>query len=336
MANMRAVVMTQYGGPDVLEIQERPIPQPGPNDLLVAVRAASLNPVDWKIRDGQLKAALRFPFPHILGRDLAGEVVEVGAQVTTFKLGDQVYACVDHDGEGTLAEFAVTNESNAARMPSNLTYEQAAALPVVGLTSWQALVELMKLQAGQKIRVHAGAGGVGTFAVQLAKHRGAYVAATASPKNHELLRELGVDQCIDYHNEDFLEVCKGYDAIFDTLGGKTLRKSIDTVREGGWVVNITDLPDPQTAREMGLPWFVRLGLRFATRKVTSQARARGVNYRMLLMHSDGVTLREIAGLVAQDAIRPVIDSQYQMSAFKEAFEKLETGHARGKVVLKIA
>ena len=336
MANMRAVVMTHYGGREVLDLQERPVPQPGANDLLIAVRAASLNPVDWKIREGKLKAALRFPMPHILGRDLAGEVVEAGPQVTAFKAGDQVYACVEHEGEGTLAEFAVTDAANVAPMPSNLSYEEAASLPLVGLTSWQALVGLMNLQAGQKILVHAGAGGVGTFAVQLAKHRGAYVAATASPHNHGLLTDLGVDRCIDYHSEDFTDVCKGYDAIFDTLGGKTLRKSIDTVREGGWVVNITDLPDPQTAREMGLPWFVRLGLRFATRKVTAQARGRGVNYRMLLMHSDGATLREIAGLVEQGAIRPVIDTEYAMDGYKEAFEKLETGHARGKVVLKMA
>lgn len=332
---MKALVMTGYGGPEVMELRDMAEPEAGPEDLKIDVHAAALNPVDWKIRAGMLKAALRYKMPQIMGNDLSGTVSAVGEKVTKFKVGDEVYARPHHERMGAFAETAVVNEAYAARKPQNLSHVEAASIPLVGLTSWQALVDLMNIESGQKVFIHAGAGGVGTFAIQLAKHRETVVTTTASPKNHDFLRDLGADQVIDYHTEDFTTEPDAYDAVFDTIGGKILRQSFQIVKRGGWVVSIASMPDPITAQEMGIPLPMRLALRFMTRQERGLAKAKDVHYRMLLMQPNGKELGQITELIEANTIKPIIDSTHPLEDYAKAFAHLEDGHARGKIVFAI-
>jgi len=228
---MKALAIRRYKAP--MEMMELPRPEPGPGDLLVRVRAASVNPVDYKIRDGVVKVLIPYSFPLILGNDLAGDVEAVGPGVTKFKVGDAIYSRLDKDRIGAIAEYALVRESAAAKKPARLDYVQAASLPLVGLTAWQALIDLAHLQAGQKVLIHAGSGGVGTFAIQLAKHLRAQVATTASAKNHVLVKSLGADVAIDYKTTRFEEVAKDQDVIFDTQAGDTLLRSFEAVKPGG-------------------------------------------------------------------------------------------------------
>src|SRR6266568_1208344 len=228
---MKALAIRRYRAP--MEIMELPRPEPGPSDLLVRVRAASVNPVDYKIRDGVMKVLIPYSFPLILGSELAGDVEAVGSGVTKFKVGEAIYSRLDKDRIGAIAEYALVRESAAAKKPARLDYVQAASLPLVGLTAWQALIDLAHLQAGQKVLIHAGSGGVGTFAIQLAKHLRAQVATTASAKNHVLVKSLGADVAIDYKTTRFEEVAKDQDVIFDTQAGDTLLRSFEAVKPGG-------------------------------------------------------------------------------------------------------
>jgi NADPH:quinone reductase-like Zn-dependent oxidoreductase len=330
---MKAITMSKYGGPDVMSLEAMPKPKPGPDDILIQVHAAGLNPVDWKIRKGDLKAVLSFDMPMIMGNELSGVVEAVGTKVSAFKPGDEVYTRVDNEHASAFAEFSVVDHSLVALKPKNISFDEAAGIPLAGLTAWQSLFDRMQLKSGQKILVHAGAGGVGTLAIQFAKHAGAFVATTASTCNHDMLKELGVDLCIDYNEQDFIEVVKDYDAVLDCMGGKVLERSIGCVKPGGWVVNLAGLPDPITAKEMGIPTVFRFFLSLMTRKVVNAAKRAGVNYRFLALEPRGDQLKEIAQLIEAGAVKPVVDSVHSFDRYADAFTHLEDGHAHGKIIL---
>jgi alcohol dehydrogenase len=316
-------------------VRELPEPAVGPKDVLVEVKAASVNPVDFKIRDGKLAQILDLKFPLILGNDLSGVVKQVGSAVTRFKAGDEVWARLEKNRGGAWAERCALDESVVSKKPSKLSFVEAASLPLVGLTAWQAL-ELMELKAGQRLLVHAGAGGVGTVAIQLAKARGATVLATASAKNHKLLTDLGCDVPIDYSTTKFEDVAKGCDAVFDTMGGDTLTRSLAMVKEGGAVVSVAGLPDEPTAQELGLALPVRLILRFLTRKVCAAAAARKVRYRYLFMHPSGAELEQLGALVEAGKLKALVEKTFPLEQAQGAVEAVESGRTRGKIVLTVS
>jgi alcohol dehydrogenase len=332
---MNAVLIERYGDNDRVQVREIDPPRIGPKDLLVRVRAASVNPLDTKIRGGKVKTLLRYSFPLVLGNDLSGEIVDIGADVTRFAKGDAVYARLDKERIGAFAELAAVGESAAARKPSNLSHVEAASLPLVGLTGWQALIELGKLERGQKVLIHGGAGGVGTFAIQLARHLGAMVYTTASARNHELVTRLGADVAIDYREQRFEDVAKDCDVVFDTQGGETLVRSFACVRPGGVVVSVGGVPAAKFARAWGLNPVIVLALWLMTRKVTAAAKKRGARFEYLFMRPDGEQLAQIAALVEQGIIKPVIDRTYPLSQAKDALAYSESGRATGKVVLEV-
>ncbi len=331
---MRAAAICRYKAP--VEMMELPRPEPGPGDLRVRVRAASVNPLDYKIRDGVVKVLTPYSFPLILGTDLAGDVEAIGPGVTRFKVGDAVYSRLDKDRIGAIAEYALVREGAAAMKPARLDYVQAASLPLVGLTAWQALVELARLRAGQKVLIQAGSGGVGTFAIQLARHLGAQVATTAGAKNHGLVRSLGADRAIDYRTTRFEEVARDQDVVLDTQGGDTLLRSFEAVKPGGVVVTIGGRPDGRFARAWGLSLPLVWVLGFLNRKVDRLAREKGVRFEYLFMRASGEQLEKIGALVDQGVIRPVLDRTFPLEAAAAAISYVESGRAVGKVVLRVA
>lgn len=331
---MKALAIRRYKAP--MEIMDLPRPEPGPGELLVRVRAASVNPLDYKIRDGAVKVLLHYSFPLILGNDLAGDVEAVGPGVTRFRVGDAIYSRLDQDRIGAFAEYAVVRESAAAKKPTRLDYVQAASLPLVGLTAWQALIELANLQPGQKVLIHAGSGGVGTFAIQLAKHLGAQIATTAGAKNHALVKSLGADVAIDYKTTRFEEVVREQDVVFDTQGGETLLRSFDSVRSGGVVVTVGGTPDAKLARAWGLSLPLVWIFGFLSRKVVRLARKRGARFEYLFMRSSGEQLERIAALVDQRVIEPVLDETFPLDAAAQAISYVESGRTVGKVVVRVA
>jgi alcohol dehydrogenase len=331
---MKAITIRRYKAP--MEVMELPRPEPGPGDLLVRVRAAGVNPLDHKIRDGAVKVLLSYSFPLILGTDLAGDVEAIGPGITRFKPGDAVYSRLDHDRIGAFAEYALVRESAAARKPARLDYMQAASLPLVGLTAWQALIELARLRAGQKVLIHAGSGGVGTFAIQLAKHLGAQVATTAGARNHALVKSLGAEVVIDYRTTRFEAVARDQDAVLDTQGGDTLLRSFEVVKPGGVVVTIGGRPDGKFARAWGLSLPLVWILAFLNRKVDRLARERRVRFEYLFMRASGEQLERIGALVDRGVIKPVLDRTFPLEAAAEAVSYLESGRAVGKVVIRVA
>jgi len=331
---MKALAIRRYRAP--MEMVELPRPKPGPGELLVRVRAAGVNPLDYKIRDGLVKVLLPFSFPLVLGTDLAGDVEATGPGVTKFKQGDVVFAHLDHDRIGAFAEYALVRESAAARKPVRLDYTQAASLPLVGLTAWQTLIELARLKAGQKVLIHAGSGGVGTFAIQLAKHLGAQVATTASAKNHALVSSLGADVAIDYQTSRFEAVVNDQDVVLDTQGGDTLIRSFEVVKPGGVVVTIGGRPDGKFARAWGLSLPLVWILAFLNRKVDRLARERRVRFEYLFMRASGEQLARLGALVDQGVIKPVLDKVFPLQAAAEAISYVESGRAVGKVVIRVA
>ena len=331
---MKALAIRRYKGP--MEMMELPRPKPGPGELLVRVRAAGVNPVDYKIAGGAVKVLLPFSFPLILGTDLAGDVEAIGPGVTKFTLGDAVYARLDNDRIGAFAEYAVVRESAAARKPAGLDYTQAASLPLVGLTAWQTLIELARLRAGQKVLIHAGSGGVGTFAIQLAKHLGATVTTTAGARNHALVKSLGADVAIDYQKSRFEAVVKDQDVVLDTQGGDTLLRSFEVVKPGGVVVTIGGRPDGKFARGWGLSLPLVWLLGFLNRKVDRLAREKRVRFEYLFSHASGEQLERIGALVDQGVIKPIVDKVLPLEAAAEAISYVESGRAVGKVVIRVA
>lgn len=332
---MKAVITKAYGGPDQMELTDVPEPQLLNRDVRVQVHAASINPVDWKFREGHLKRAYKVTFPWILGQDVAGVVTEVGMRARNLKVGDRVYARVNHLKMGTICEEVTVEKTDIAKMPESLSFEEAASIPLVGLTSWQVLVEIMKVKNGDSIFIHAGSGGVGTFAIQLAKHLGAKVTSTSSAANHDLLRELGADEVIDYHEQDYTDLGPKFDHVFAIRGGEDLMKSFKLAKPQGTVVGITGLPDDTYAKSAGFGFFTRQFLKYANRDVTSAAAQAQAQYRFHALSCSEAQLRRIAALVDEGAIKPVVDSVFSMQDYAAAFAKLEEGHARGKIVIRV-
>jgi len=332
---VKAFVVDRYQKQGALRLADMPTPEPREDEVLVEVHAAGVNLLDAKIRGGEFKLVLPYRLPLILGHDVAGVVVKVGARVRQFKPGDEVYARADDFRIGTFAEFAPVDEASLALKPKGLTMEEAASIPLVGLTAWQALVEKAKLQRGQKVFIQAGSGGVGTFAIQLAKHLGATVATTTSTGNVALVKSLGADVVIDYKTQDFEDVLRDYDVVLNSQDGKTLDKSLRVLKDGGKLISISGPPDPNFGKETGAPWFVKLVMRLLSSGVRRKARQLGVGYSFLFMKASGVHLREITRLIEAGVIRPVLDRTFPFASTNEALAYVEAGRAKGKVVIRL-
>ena len=332
---MKAFVLERYGKRRALRSADMPHPELRDDEVLVQVHAAGVNLLDSKIRDGEFKLILPYRLPLILGHDVAGVVVKVGQRATQFKPGDEVYARPDDFRIGSFAEFVAVKEASLALKPRNLSMEEAASIPLVGLTAWQALVEKAGLKRGQKVFVQAGSGGVGTFAIQLAKHLGATVATTASTANVELVKNLGADVVIDYKTQDFEDVLRDYDVVLNSQDGKTLEKSLRVLKRGGTLISISGPPDPAFGKETAAPGFVKLVMRLLSSAVRRKAQGRGIGYSFLFMKANGSQLREITRLIEAGAIRPVIDKIFPFESTNEAMAYVEAGRAKGKVVIKV-
>lgn len=332
---MKAITIEKYGKSVPLVMTEQPMPNIGEHDVLVEIHAASLNPIDYKIKEGKMNLLLKYRFPLILGNDFSGVVVKVGSRVNAFKPGDEVYGRPRKHRIGTLAEFIAVHEEDIWLKPQNLTFEEAASIPLIGLTTYQAFVDLLSLQNGQKILIHAGSGGVGTFAIQLAKQMGAFVATTASEKGYELVKSLGADQIINYRKENFEELLTGYDAVFDTLGGDALEKSFRILMPGGQIVSISGIPNARFGKEAKLGWLKTTALSIVSRKITALEKKSQTRYHFLFMKPSGEQLKVIKELIEGGRIKPIIDKVYRLEDTGQAFDYLESGRAKGKVVIRI-
>ncbi len=332
---MKAFILDRYGSKIALRAGEVADPEVREDDVLVQVHAAGVNLLDSKLRSGEFKLILPYRVPFVLGHDVAGVVVRVGARVKHFKPGDEVYARPSDHRIGTFAELIAVNEKDLALKPKNLTMEEAASIPLVGLTAWQALVERGQLKQGQKVFIQAGSGGVGTFAIQLAKHLGATVATTTSASNVDMVRSLGADVVVDYKTEDFEAKLSGYDLVLHSQDSKALEKSLRVLRPGGRLVSISGPPTPEFADEIGAPWYVKLVasiLSFGTRR---QATRLGTTFSFLFMKASGDQLRQIATLIEAGAVRSVVDKVLPFESTNDALAYVETGRAKGKVVIKV-
>ena len=332
---MKAFILDRYGKKHALRLSDMPEPAPGPDDVLVEVEAAGLNLLDSKIRDGAFKLILPYKPPLVLGHDLAGTVVAVGANVQRFKPGDVVYARPRDGRIGAFAERIAVKEADLAPKPPNLSMTEAASIPLVGLTAWQALVERAQIKPGHKVLIHAGSGGVGTFAIQLAKHLGATVATTASAANAELVKSLGADIVIDYRSQKFQQELSGYDVVLASLDAATLEKSLKVLKPGGKLISLSGPPDPAFARAQGLNVVLRLVVRLLSAGIRRKAKRAGIDYSFLFMRADGEQLSRIAKLIEDGTIRPVIDRVFPFEQLNEALAYIETGRAKGKVVVTL-
>jgi NADPH:quinone reductase-like Zn-dependent oxidoreductase len=333
---MKAFIVERYGDAGGVRAGDVPDPPVGDHDVLIRIRAASVNPLDLRTRDGDFKAILPYRVPFVLGNDLAGVVVTAGAGVTRFTVGDEVYARPDKNRIGTFAELIAINEDDVAAKPATLSMEEAASIPLVGLTCWQALVERAHLQPGQKVLIHAGSGGVGTIAIQLAKHLGASVATTTSTSNIDLVKSLGADVVVDYTEQAFETVLRDYDVVLDTLGGATLGKSLQVLKPGGKVISIAGPPDPAFARELGANPLIKLAMTALSFRIRQRARRRHVTYSFLFMKASGDQLREVTALIEAGTIRPVVDRVFAFESTPEALAYVEEGRAKaGKVVIRM-
>jgi NADPH:quinone reductase-like Zn-dependent oxidoreductase len=331
---MKTFMIERYGDKAGVRAGEMPDPQVGADDILVRIHAASVNPLDLKIRDGDFKAILPYRLPLILGNDLAGVVVQVGSAVTRFAVGDEVYARPDKDRIGAFAELIAVHQDDVAIKPATLTMEEAASLPLVALTSWQALVERAQVQPGQKVLIHAGSGGLGTIAVQLAKQLGAHVATTASSANVDLLKELGADVVVDYKKQAFETLLHGYDVVLDSLGGETLEKSLQVLKPGGKAISVAGPPDAAFARELGANPILLLAMSALSFKTRRRAKHRNVTYSFLFMKASGDQLHKLTPLIDAGKIRPVVDRVFPFDQTRQAMEYVEKGRAKaGKVVV---
>ncbi|RKT25661.1 NADPH:quinone reductase-like Zn-dependent oxidoreductase [Paraburkholderia sp. RAU2J] len=332
---MKALTFKRYGKSPEIGFAEVPRPTLKPDELLVQVHAAGLNPIDNMIPAGTFKPVLKFELPATLGSDIAGVVTEVGSRVTRFKPGDAVFASLFDLGRGSIAEFAAVPESVAASKPFNLDFVQAAAVPMVGLTSWQALKERANLRAGQKVFIPAGSGGIGTFAIQLAKHFGARVGTTTSTGNVPLVTSLGADEVVDYKKQEFEKVLRGYDVVLGTIRGDAIEKSIGILEPGSKIVSLIGPLDAAFARARGLNFILRLVFGLMSRKIMRLAKTRDVSYSFLFVRPDGTQLAEIGELLKSERVRPVIDKVFPFEQAKEALEYLAQGRAKGKVVVRV-
>jgi NADPH:quinone reductase-like Zn-dependent oxidoreductase len=334
---MRAYVLEHYGGPEGSRLMDVPAPALGPCDILVKVRAAGLNPLDFKFRQGKLRAIQRPKLPFVLGNELAGEVIAAGSDVKRFRVGDRVFARVAKERAGAFAEQACVDEVHAAHMPRDLDFMAAAAIPLAGLTALQALRDELGVKPGQRVFISGGAGGVGTFAIQIAKWLGAHVTTTASKRGEPLVRSLGCDEVIDYTSQSISEAGGRFDAGFDLIGGKTLEQMFEIMKPGTKIVSIAALPEPQTAIKdlagrrvlSAMFWIISYGIR-------SRARRAGISYRYLFMHPSATDLAQLAGLIEQGKLKVIVDKTYPFANISEALAYLESGRAKGKVVVTMS
>ncbi|MGV1907145.1 NADP-dependent oxidoreductase [Agrobacterium cavarae] len=333
---MKAFVVDKYKKNSLLRLADMPDPGVGANDVLVRVEATAINLLDSKVRDGEFKLFLPYRPPFILGHDLAGTVLRVGGNVRQFKAGDEVYGRPRDHRAGTFAEMIAVDAEDLALKPKSLSMVQAASIPLVGLTAWQALVEVGKVKPGQKVFIQAGSGGVGTFAIQLAKHLGATVATTTSATNIELVKSLGADVVIDYKTQDFEQVLSGYDLVLNSQDATTLAKSVNVLRPGGKLISISGPPDVPFAKSLRLNLILRLVMRMLSSGIMKKAKSRGVDYSFLFMRADGQQLQEIAKLIDAGAIRPVVDKVFDFAQTADALAYVETGRAKGKVVVAVS
>jgi len=333
---MKAFVVDKYKKKGPLRLANMPEPELQDNDVLVRIHATAVNLLDSKLRDGEFKLFLPYRPPFVLGHDVAGTVVTTGPKVRRFKVGDEVYARPRDHRVGTFAEFIGVNEADVALKPKNLNMAEAASIPLVGLTAWQALIEVGKVKPGQKVFIQTGSGGVGTFAIQLAKHLGATVATTTSAKNAELVRSLGADVVIDYKTQDFEKVLSGYDLVLNSQDSKALEKSLGVLKPGGRLISISGPPDPTFAKELGLNVFLKLVISLLSRGVRKKAKGLGIRYSFLFMRAQGQQLSEITSLIESGVIRPVVDKVFPFEKTGDALAYVETGRAKGKVVITVA
>ncbi|WP_217539386.1 NADP-dependent oxidoreductase [Stenotrophomonas sp. GbtcB23] len=332
---MKAFLIDRYGKKETGHIDDVPTPALRDDDVLVRVHAASVNALDTRIRTGEFKVILPYRLPLVLGNDLAGTVERVGAGVQAFKPGDEVYARVEDDRIGTFAEFVAVKAASVARKPGNLDMMEAASLPLVALTAWQALVETARVKPGQKVFIQAGSGGVGTVAIQLAKHLGAFVATTTSTANVAWVKDLGADVVIDYRQQDFATELRDYDVVLNSLGKDELFRSLQILRPGGHLISISGPPTPAFATARGLAWPVKQVMRLLSHRIRSKARQRGVDYTFLFMRADGDQLGEITALVESGALRPVIDRVFPFQQTESALAYVDSGRTKGKVVIEM-
>jgi len=332
---MKAFIIDKYKSKDGGRIGQMPLPEPQADEVLVEVHAAGINLLDSKIRNGEFKLILPYKTPFVLGHDVAGIVTKVGTRVHQFKVGDEVYARPADHRIGTFADFIAIKEADVAIKPKKLSMEQAASIPLVGLTAWQALIEKGNLKKGEKVFIQAGSGGVGTFAIQLARYLGAPVATTTSAANIELVKSLGADVVIDYRKDDFEKVLHGYDLVLNSQDAKTLEKSLRVLKPGGKLISISGPPDPDFAEEIGAPWFVKLIMRLLSSGVRKKANRLHVGFSFLFMKANGAQLKEITSLINSGTIIPVVDKVFPFESIKEAMAYVESGRAKGKVVVKM-
>jgi NADPH:quinone reductase-like Zn-dependent oxidoreductase len=328
---MKAYVVTHYG-PDGLEAADVPTPAVGPRDVLLEVRAASINPLDVMVRNGEFKTTLRYKHPFALGHDVSGVVTRVGSDVTDFAAGDEVYARPRDLRIGTFAEQIAIDAADVAHKPTTLSFEEAAAVPLVVLAAWQALVDVADIRPGQKVLVHAGAGGLGSTVIQVAKHLGAYVATTAHTKNVDKVRALGADEVIDYTAQDFSEVLSGYDVVLDSLDTTSLKKSLTVLKRGGLAISVAGPPDPAFATQLGQP-LLKPVMALLSRSIRREAKRLGVRYSFLFMKANGAQLEALAGLYDNGALRPVLDRTFPFLDTLDAIAYVEQGKANGKIVV---
>lgn len=332
---MKSFLIDRYVKGAALRFTESPEPELRENDVMVEIHAASVNVLDSKIRDGEFKLILPYRLPLVLGNDVAGVVIRVGAKVRQFKPGDAVYARPAQDRIGTFAEYIAVDEADVATKPTNLTMTEAASIPLVALTAWQVLVERANICKGQKVLIHAGSGGVGTIAIQLAKHLGAYVATTTSTANIDLVKSLGADIVIDYKKENFEEVLQDYDVVLNSLGTDTLEKSLHVLKPGGKLISISGPPDRDFAKQNGSGWLFQQVMRLLSFGIRRKAKRLGISYSFLFMTANGGQLAQITSLIETGAIRPVVDRIFPFEKTNEALAYVETGRAKGKVVIAV-
>lgn len=333
--NMKAFLVDRYSKKEPMRLADVSMPELRDNEVLIEVHAAGVNLLDSKIKSGEFKLILPYRLPLVLGHDVAGVVTRVGSRVRQFSVGDEVYARPADHRIGSFAQFVAVNENDVAPKPKNLTMEEAASIPLVGLTAWQALVERAHLKKAQKVFIQAGSGGVGTFAIQLAKHIGATVATTTSSTNIDLVKSLGADVIIDYKKDDFEKVLQNYDVVLHSQDAAALQKSLRVLRPGGQLISISGPPDPTFASGIGAPWFVRLIVRLLSAKVRKEAVRRNLKYGFLFMRASGQQLRELTRLIEDGAIRPAMDRVFPFEQTNEALAYVETGRAKGKVVVQV-
>ena len=332
---MKAFIVKRYSKKDKLQLTETAEPTVKENEVLVQIHAAGVNLIDSKVKSGEFKLILPYKTPFILGHDVAGVITKVGAGVNKFKVGDEVYARPSDHSIGTFAEYISIHEKDVALKPRNVSMEEAASIPLVGLTAWQALIEKAHLKKGQKVFIMAGSGGVGTFAIQLSKQLGATVATTTSTNNIALVKSLGADVVIDYKKEDFETILKDYDVVLNSQDNKTLEKSLRILKPGGIAISISGPPDVDFAKQIGASWVVKFIMKILSAGVKRKAKRLGVNYSFLFMRAEGNQLSEISALINSGSIKPVVDKVFPFEKANDAIAYVETGRAKGKVIIKL-